>query len=430
MLTYSESLRLLFQLERLGMKFGLQGISRLLKVFSDPHRKFKTLHVAGTNGKGSTASMLAAVLTSAGYRTGLYTSPHLVRFEERIRIDGKPIAKSAVARLTDKMKKSILTHQSTFFEATTALAFAYFAEQEVDIAVVEAGLGGRLDSTNVIKPIVSVITNVGLDHTEILGDTVEKIALEKAGIIKRGRPCITGTTDRKALAAIRRVGRSKNSRIIVTTGYSVKVHSSGLEGSTIDFVRKAHSLKNLTLSLPGRYQFDNLAVALSAIDEVNASGELEISEEAEREGLSNVQKLTGLSGRLAQIKDHPRIIADVAHNPDAVKVLVESLRGFNIGKLVTVFGVLKDKEYLSMTQELAVVSEEVIAVAPRSGRARSASDVVAAFERVGARVRAALSVEEGVALAMNMAGDQRTILITGSHYVVGEALSALGRKRA
>lgn len=430
MLTYSESLRLLLQLERLGMKFGLRGISRLLKALSDPQKKFRSVHIAGTNGKGSTASMLAAVLTSAGYRTGLYTSPHLVRFEERIRIDGKPIPRVSVTRLVSKLKKHIAANQPTFFEATTALAFAHFAEEEVDIAVVEAGLGGRLDSTNVITPLASVITNVGLDHTEILGETVQKIAFEKAGILKRGRPCVTGVTDRSALAVIKRVAREKNSRIIAATDFSVNVRSSGLGGSTLDFSSKGKALKNLELSLPGRYQFNNLAVALSTLDVLRESGEFEISEESEREGLSNVQRLTGLTGRLAVVGERPRIIADVAHNADAVHVLVDSLQEMKLRKLVTVFGVLKDKEYLGMIEDLAGVSQDVVAVAPRSDRARSASDVAAGFQRAGSRVRAALSVEEGVMLALDLAGDQGTILITGSHYVVGEALSALDRKRA
>jgi dihydrofolate synthase/folylpolyglutamate synthase len=430
LLTYAESLRLLFQLERLGMKFGLEGISRLLKGLSDPQEKFRTVHVAGTNGKGSTASMLAAMLTSAGYRTGLYTSPHLVRFEERIRIDGKPISKAAVAKLTSRLRKPILKNHPTFFEATTALAFAHFADEEVDIAVVEAGLGGRLDSTNVIKPIVSIITNVGLDHTEILGDTVEKIAFEKAGIIKRGRPCITGVQDPGALAVIKRAAREKKSPLVVATDFSVKVRSSGLEGSSIDYKSKDVGLRNLKLSLPGRYQLNNLAVALSAVEVLKTSAGIDVPELALRAGLSNVQGLTGLAGRLTLLQEQPRVIADVAHNPDAVRNLVHSMRGFKIEKLVTVFGVLKDKDYLPMVRDLGGVSSEVIAVAPRSERARSASDVAAAFQREGNRVRAALSVEEGVKLALGLAGNRGAILITGSHYVVGEAMSLLARKRA
>jgi dihydrofolate synthase/folylpolyglutamate synthase len=412
------------------MKFGLRGISRLLKALSDPHRRFRTVHIAGTNGKGSTASMLAAVLTCAGYRTGLYTSPHLVRFEERIRIDGKPIPKASVARLTSKLKRYILANHPTFFEATTALAFAHFAEEEVDIAVVEAGLGGRLDSTNVLRPLVSVITNVGLDHMEILGDTVEKIAFEKAGIIKRGTPCVTGVSDRAAFSVIKRVARKQNSRLVAATEYALKVHSSGLDGSVIDFAGNGIELSDLRLSLPGRYQFDNLAVVLSTLKLLNAKGEFEISEQVERAGLSNVQKFTGFAGRLSVMTERPRIIADVAHNPDAARVLADSVRSMKLGKLVTIFGVLKDKDYLQMIRAIAGISEEVVAVAPRSGRARSASDVAAGFQREGCPVRAALSVEEGLALAQEAVGDRGTILITGSHYVVGEAMGVLGRKRA
>jgi dihydrofolate synthase/folylpolyglutamate synthase len=425
LLTYNESLRLLLQLERFGMKFGLRGISRLLKTVSDPQREFKCIHVAGTNGKGSTASMIAAVLMSAGYNTGLYTSPHLLAFEERIRVNGKPMSRPAVARLTSRLRRHILEHSPTFFEATTALAFAHFAQEEVDVAVVETGLGGRLDSTNVIRPLVSVITNVGLDHTEILGTSVKEIAFEKAGIIKRGRPCVTGAKSGDALPVIRRVARERGSELRIVKEYSARVHSSDPGGIVLDFSSKGRKLDNLRLSLPGRHQLDNLAVALATIDLLKRISSFDISEQAERAGLSNVQKLTGLRGRLDLVRQEPRIIVDVAHNPDAIKTLVSSLAEFRLGKVITVFGVMKDKEFLPMVRDLAGISAEAIAVAPATQRARSASDVAAGFQQVGCAVRAALSVEEGVHLASERAGNQGTILVTGSHYVVGEALKAL-----
>jgi dihydrofolate synthase/folylpolyglutamate synthase len=208
------------------------------------------------------------------------------------------------------------------------------------------------------------------------------------------------------------------------------VHSSGLEGSVVDIAGKEIELANLALSLPGTYQFANLAVALSVIQVLRAAGEFDITAQAEREGLSNVQKLTGLAGRLTVLQERPRIIADVAHNPEAARELANSVRSLKFGRLVTVFGVLKDKDYLPMIHEIAGISEEVVAVAPRSDRARSASDVAAGFQKEGCRVRAALSVEEGLALALEVAADRGTILITGSHYVVGEAMNSLSRKRA
>ncbi len=266
------------------MKFGLQGISRLLKELGNPQRKFRSVHIAGTNGKGSTAAMLAAVLTAAGYRTGLYTSPHLINFEERIRIDGRPIPRKSVAELTSRLSRSIKKQSPTFFEATTAIAFAYFAQKEVDVAVIETGLGGRLDSTNVVKPLLSVITNVTLEHTEILGDTLEKIAFEKAGIIKEKTPCITGVRDDRALAVVKRVCREQHAPLTMGSGFQSIVRKSTLEGTLLDFRIANVNLKRLRLSLPGLFQIQNLALAIAAIEKLRDEFHLELSEEAIRAG--------------------------------------------------------------------------------------------------------------------------------------------------
>lgn len=208
------------------MKFGLEGISRLLRQLGNPQRELRSVHVAGTNGKGSTASMVAAILTAGGYRTGLYTSPHLIRFEERIRINGKPIAKHAVTDLTNQLSRSLRRNPPTYFEAATAIAFKYFADEEVDVAVVETGLGGRLDSTNVLQPMISVITNISLEHTEILGSRVEKIALEKAGIVKRNTPCIAGIRNERALSVLTKVCKKMKAPLIVVNGYETQVRKN------------------------------------------------------------------------------------------------------------------------------------------------------------------------------------------------------------
>ncbi|MCX6135173.1 MAG: Mur ligase family protein [Ignavibacteriales bacterium] len=346
------------------MKFGLEGISRLLKELKDPQKEFPSVHIAGTNGKGSTASMLAAMLTAAGYKTGLYTSPHLVKFEERIRIDGKAIPRASLSRLTTFLKRSILRHHPTFFEATTAIAFAHFAQREVDVAVIETGLGGRLDSTNVLRPVCSVITNIGLEHTEILGDTLEKIALEKAGIVKKDTPCVTGIREPRALAVLKRACRQNHAPLFLGTGYRARVREATLEGTLVDFTLGKNKYKNLRVSLPGQYQLGNLGVALRAVQVLNDSGSFRIDEAALRNGLAS---------RL---------------------------------------------------------SDQVVAVAAHTPRSRSASDIAAAFEREKCRTRAALSVEGGIRLAMELAGPNGTILVTGSHFVVGEAVAALGLKRA
>jgi dihydrofolate synthase/folylpolyglutamate synthase len=420
----------LLGLERLGMKFGLEGITRLLRELKNPHKKFPSVHIAGTNGKGSTASMLAAMLTAAGYKTGLYTSPHLVNFEERIRIGGKMIPRRAVGEFTSRLQASIKKHRPTFFEATTAIAFAYFADEKVDIAIVETGLGGRLDSTNVLRPLVSVITNIALEHTEILGDTLEKIAFEKGGIVKGGIPCVTGTSEPGALAVIRKICRQNHAPLVLSTGHRVKVHKSNLEETVVDFALGNTSFKKLRISLAGKYQFGNLGTAVATLRTLESRSHFVVSEEAIRTGLTSIQQLTGLSGRLSVIREHPLVIADVAHNSDAMRNLCDTWKRLKMKKPVVVFGVVKDKDYSSMVSDLARIADQAVAVAAHTSRSRSASDVAAAFEREKCNTRAALSVEEGVRLALQIAGGDGTILVTGSHFVVGEAMEALGRKRA
>ena len=412
------------------MKFGLEGISRLLEVLDNPHERFPSIHIAGTNGKGSTASMLAAMFSSAGYRTGLYTSPHLVDFTERIRIDGRSIPRRAVAELTGKLRRHILRHQPTFFEATTAIAFAWFAEKKVDIAIIETGLGGRLDSTNVVTPLVSVITSIGYEHTDILGRTIGKIAWEKAGIVKKGVPCVTGVEDPTALRVLRQVCRERNAPLHPLEKLRVSVHSESLKGTTVDVKAEGVRYKNLKLSLPGRFQIRNAALALRTAGVVGKGGAFEISERAIRAGLRTVQALTGLEGRLGLIQEKPRIVLDVAHNPDGVGKLVVALKALAIKEVVLVFGVMKDKDHVAMLQLLEPLTREVIAVAARTERSRSASDVAASVSNPRIGVRAALSVAEGVRLAIHRASPGRTILVTGSHYVVGEALEILRAKRS
>jgi len=411
------------------MKFGLEGIKRLLKELKNPHRAFPSIHIAGTNGKGSTSSMLASILSAAGYKTALYTSPHLVDFEERIRINGRMIPRGAVARLTTQLKRSIGRNNPTFFEATTAIAFAWFAEQEVDIAVVETGLGGRLDSTNVLNPLCSLITNIGLEHTEILGNTVAKIAFEKGGIIKPKTPCITGVDDPKALAVIRKICREQRAQLFSASPFKARVRSAGLGGTVVDFSIDKTAYPKLQLSLAGHHQLSNLAIALKAVHVLRNATSFEISHEAVYAGLSSIQERSGLLGRLSVVHENPLIVVDVAHNPDATWNLLNVWKRLKCRKPVLVFGVVKDKDYMTMARTLARLAERVIVVAARTPRSRPASDIAAVFERLNCETHAALSVEAGVNLAMNLAGAGGTVLVTGSHFVVGEALEALRRKR-
>ncbi|MEK7669976.1 MAG: Mur ligase family protein, partial [Bacteroidota bacterium] len=236
------------------MKFGLRGIRQLMKGLDHPHRKFQAIHVAGTNGKGSTACMLAAMFTAAGYKTGLYTSPHLLDFRERIRINGKQISEANVTRLVRRLKGDARRFRSTFFEVTTALAFQYFAEKKIDIAIVETGLGGRLDATNVVTPLVSAITGIGLEHTEILGKTIEKITLEKAGIIKRNVPCVSGVDMPNARRILLDVCKNRGSTLMDFGEMKWKLRSSTLDGMVVDLRLRDCSIENLKIDLAGSFQ--------------------------------------------------------------------------------------------------------------------------------------------------------------------------------
>jgi dihydrofolate synthase/folylpolyglutamate synthase len=410
------------------MKFGLRGIRALLRELGHPQRKFRSIHIAGSNGKGSTAAILASVLTAAGYRTGLYTSPHLVDFSERIRVDGKPIARRDIMRLVRKLKPLVNRRRITFFETATAMAFQYFAEQKIDIAVVETGLGGRLDATNVLRPVLSIITAISKEHTEILGDTLSEIAFEKAGIIKRGTTTITGVRSAAALKVLRRVARRRQSKLVLVRLSSLRMRHRSLKGTRFDGRVGTSRLENISLSLPGDFQLQNCALAITAIEQLRRSGAFQISDAALRRGLSNVQSLGGLQGRLSVIRERPPMIADVAHNPAAVRMLVHALRILRIGNVVLLFGVMKEKDVMSMARALKPVVANAVVVSPKTERARPSAELAGIFRRAGIDAVAEPDVAAGLRRVRRTARTGQSVLITGSHFLVGEVLAVLGGK--
>jgi dihydrofolate synthase/folylpolyglutamate synthase len=428
--TFPESVRFLYGLEKFGMKFGLDGISTLLRSIDNPHRSFPCIHVAGTNGKGSTSSMLASIFTTAGYRTALFTSPHLISFTERIRIDGKPIPTKEVVRITNLLTRQIRRQRATFFEATTAMAFKYFADSKVDIAIIETGLGGRLDSTNVVIPLVSVITNVSMEHTEILGESIEKIAWEKGGIIKRNIPCVTGIQTAKPLRVLRKIARTRKAPLFVMPVERLKIRSSTLSGITVETEVGDRLYKNLRISLAGKHQAMNAALVLQTLDILKRQEKYIIKESQIRRGLNDIQQYSGLQARLSIVQRRPLIIADVAHNHDGVRRMVESLKDLGIRDVCLIFGVVRDKNYESMIASLKQITRYAILATPATDRARSLSDLVLEFERQDIKVVEAVShVGKAVERALVLAAKKMPILITGSHFVVGEALSALRRRK-
>ena len=411
------------------MKFGLQGIQRILAEIDEPQNKFPCIHIAGTNGKGSTAAMAASILTAAGYRTGLYTSPHLLNFNERIRIDGRPIPVRTVARLVSRIRPVVEQWHCTFFEAVTAIAFRYFADERVDIAVIETGLGGRLDATNTVIPLVSVITTIGLEHTHILGKTLRKIAREKGGIIKPGVPCITGVRSPEALSVLRNIARRNHAPFLTSENNSVVCRLSNIKESILDVRIQKKSWKGLHLSLAGNFQFQNIPLALHAAGIAAQRGGMKIPESAVRKGLSRVQHYTGIFARCSILQKKPFIIADVAHNPDAVKNLVDSLKRLGYFRVHVVFGAMKDKDVLSMAKAIAPIACTVLAVSPQTERAMPAEEIERIFKNLRISVRQARSVASALAFIKRKRRFEHPIIVTGSHFVVGEALAFFRGKK-
>ncbi len=410
------------------MKFGLNGIRALLRFLDHPEKQFPSIHIAGTNGKGSTASMIAAIFTSAGYKTGLFTSPHLVSFNERIRIDGKPIPSRKVTRLVSIILPEVEKNSSTFFEAVTAMAFMHFAESKVDIAIIETGLGGRLDATNVLRPLVSVITTIGLEHTDILGAKITDIAFEKGGIIKKGIPCVTGVKSESAFRLLRNICDQKKSQLIRVLPGNIKIKHFSLQGIISDYFVAGSTMKNVHVSLTGEHQAMNASVALNTIETAAKRTEFKISEHSIRKGLGNVRKYSGLQARLSIVRQNPLTLADVGHNPEAIRALCRSLRRLNLGKIHVVLGLMKDKDYKQIVKLLKVIAKTVFAVEARTDRSRRAADLGKELRRLKIDVEEFTDVISGFK-EVRRKHDGIPVLITGSHFVVGEAVAFLKKEK-
>jgi dihydrofolate synthase/folylpolyglutamate synthase len=410
------------------MKFGLRGIRTLLTFLDHPEEQFFSIHVAGTNGKGSTASMIAAIFTASGYKTGLYTSPHLVSFNERIRINDKTISSKAVARLATAIAPEIERNNCTFFEAVTAIAFKYFAESKVDIAIVETGLGGRLDATNILQPLVSVITTIGLEHTQILGTSLEEIAFEKGGIIKKGVPCVTGVKSLKAACVLNSICAQKKSQFVRIHPNNILVRQSSLDGLLMDFRIEGKIIKNVRVSLAGKHQAMNALLAIYAVEIAAQRSNFIIDKKAIRKGLAHIRRFTGIQARLSIVQRNPLVLADVAHNPEAVRVLCASLKGLHLGKIHIVFGLMQDKNYPAIISTLRQIAKSVFVVEAQTERSRSAAELAQEVHRVGVPVKEFHNVGDGVSSALQQR-DGRPVLITGSHFVVGEAIAFLNKEK-
>jgi len=402
------------------MRFRLTAVSDLLSRLGKPQNHYRTILIAGTNGKGSTAAMTASILCAAGYKTGLYTSPHLIDVRERITVDGEKISVSNFSRIIAAVRKKV-SEPVTYFEVLTAAALLYFQRRRVDIAVLEVGLGGRLDATNVCRPLVSVITNIGFDHMAYLGNTLTSIAREKAGIIKRYGVCVTAAKQKKVRevfadtclrrkAVLYRLGKD----IKIRKGKSGAVSYSGLTGNITD----------LTLPLPGRHQLENAALALAALEVIGKKG-FPVNAAAIRDGL----KKTHWEARLETLCNNPLFVVDGAHNPAGIKVLCRSLADdFTCRRLILIFSALADKKYRSMLRKILPLAHRIILTQLASRRAVPVADLEKYVEKMGYKAIVTYNAAEAVRRAFNLAGGNDMICAAGSLYLAGEIKQAFPGK--
>ena len=431
-MNYSDTLEYLFtrlpMFQRTGpaaYKNNLDNTMRLDELYGHPHKNYRTIHVAGTNGKGSVSHMLAAVLQRAGYKTGLYTSPHLKDFRERIRINGKMIPESEVVDWVNnyRINNDLWKIDPSFFELTVALAFDYFAREKVDVAIMEVGLGGRLDSTNIITPELSVITNIGLDHVNLLGDTKAKIAGEKAGIIKPKIPVVIGESDEETTPVFKQVAAEKDAPLLFADAeYVVSYATLGIDGKqNVHFEKSGEAVAGaIQLDLLGAYQHKNLPTVLKSVDLLREKG-FEISSSALKDGLANVVGLTGLLGRWQIVGNNPLIVCDTGHNEDGIKALVKQINNTAYKNLHIVFGTVGDKN-----------PDQVLALLPKNAqyyfvradieRALNENKLKARATAFGLRGESFVSVKEGFAKALETAQKQDMIFVGGSTFVVAEIL--------
>lgn len=405
-------------------KPGLANTKKLMDAFRHPYRNYQTIHVAGTNGKGSVSHFLSAILQAAGYRVGLYTSPHLVDFSERIRLNGKQISRQYVIDFVKNNENLIEDIKPSFFEITMAMAFQYFSDKKTDIAVVETGLGGRLDSTNIIEPILSVITNIGFDHTLFLGNTLPEIAAEKAGIIKPNTPVIIGESHSETELLFMSKAKAENAPIVFAEKMCGSLPSVYKNEKLL--IRTPDNI-NYELGLSGNYQVKNAATVLVAVEQLKSIG-LKISEDNIRCGLKNVVQLTGIRGRWEIIKNSPTVILDTAHNAEGIEWVADNLSRLQSDVLHIVFGMANDKDI-----------QKVLTILPKKGRYYfTAADTSRALPSKELKTMASScglngedypTVQTAVNSALSNAAEKDVVFIGGSNFVVGEALMVFNNNK-
>ena len=426
MKNYQKTLEYLYGLERFGIKLDLSNTISILKYLGNPHKTYPSVHIAGTNGKGSVAAIMQSILSEAGYKTGIYTSPHLVDFRERIRIGPRKIDKRFILSFISDLRKQIEKNKYTFFEVTTAMAFSYFAQKGVDIAVVETGLGGRLDSTNVLSPEAVIITTLSLDHTKTLGKTLKLIAFEKAGVIKKKVTTVVGTNKKEAMNVIRSACREKRSKFLPVNRYCKwGIKEKTLQESTFFFKSDSKYFKNLKMGLAGEHQVSNAVAAIVGSEELRRKG-WRITDRSIRDGLKKAK----WRARFEIFRKKPLIILDVAHNPEGIRTLIKTLDELiPEKKIIFIFGVMADKDYPFMLRQLSKKAQLILLTRPDYHRSASTEELEKVARTLNQEYMVFQKVKDAYFYALKRASS-RAICITGSHFTVGEFLTTAENPRS
>ena len=439
-MTYLEALDYLDGLQYFGIKFGLSNIKTLLDLLGNPHNKFKAVHIAGTNGKGSVAAFASSITALSGYKVGVYTSPHLVDFRERIAIKSQSIRQeseivekfiprtkvisiiSDIKRAVKHMKNTLGMNHPTYFEIITALAFKYFADEKIDVLICETGMGGRLDATNVCNSIISVITNVGLEHTDVLGKRITDIAYEKACIIKKNNVVISGSRKQKVLDIISNMAREKGARLVeVNSAYKWGRTSSNINKQTFWIKGENYSYNNLEISLLGKHQVTNAVTAIAVAEKLRLFG-FKVPKNAIKTGLSS----TIWRGRLQVLRKNPLLICDGAHNPSSARVLKRTISEIEYDKLIFVIGILKEKNYRSILRILLSEDATAIFTNIKSTNRTLRSEILAQeAQKFTSNVIVKKDISSSLKCAFQKAGKNDLICVTGSLYLVGELLEVI-----
>jgi len=416
---YKETVSFLYSLERFGILLGLENIASLLEQLDNPQKTFPVIHVAGSNGKGSTSAFIFGILREAGYKTALYTSPHLNDFRERIRVNGSLVPKEAIIESTEKIRRIYDPERTTFFEFTTAVAFDFIAQAKPDIAVIEVGLGGRLDATNTVEPLVTVITDISREHEDYLGTGIAAVAGEKAGIIKPGIPLVTGAGRSEARKVIFEAAR-RASATVKEFGKQFAAKRTGV--NVFNYRSEKLVLDGVSLTMPGSHQMKNAALAIAVVAELRDQG-YKISETDIRKG---IQK-TVFPGRFEILRRHPDVIIDGAHTPEGMRLLKSAFRRRYPGtKALLLLGMLQDKNYEALVDIIAPIAREVVCVPPQGSRALDPEMLALLVRKKGIPANSVSDIAEGFGILLKKAKEDDVVLAAGSLYMIGRVRRTCG----